>query len=617
VAEQVRYRQEDGLAVLTLARRPGNPVVRALRAALMEALDAAEADPGTRAVLIESALPNFCTGDSLAPGEDPRAEPDLAALCLRIERFPHPVVAALQGLVLGGGLELALSAHYRVALPDTRLGLPAITLGLPPAGGGVQRLVRTVPAGRALEMLLGGTPMPAGKAAQRGLIDRIGTSPLDPAARGYARELMAGGAPPRPAGSVPGFAARAGEVLEAAGRAREKVAGSRLAAAGRIVDCVEAAAMMPYEAALAFEAEAFADCRESPETQAMIHVARAERQASAATNRAPALTRLGIYGDGMPAAELAALALKSGVAVTILGSDGASASAARDLVLGALDPERPGAGGLGRLSLAADPADLDVVDAVVLASDTGARGLAASVEAVRVLAPLGLPVLTLTAPASVGAIAAAAGGGEDLMGLSLGAPGGSGRMAELVAAPDTEDAVRQAGHGLARALGRFALEAGGAPLGPVIAAAGRRAAEFLVQHGVAFERVAGALGTAGYPKRLLQGLPAGGEGDLSEIGAGEILDRVQAAMANAGARLLSQGRAARPADIDLAAVHGQGFPRWLGGPMFTADAHGLFETERQLTRFAEDSDSLWAPDPLFRDLVKNGRRLEDLNASGA
>jgi 3-hydroxyacyl-CoA dehydrogenase len=231
------------------------------------------------------------------------------------------------------------------------------------------------------------------------------------------------------------------------------------------------------------------------------------------------------------------------------------------------------------------------------------------------LAPLGVPLVAVTAAASLPAIAEASGAGALLTGISFGSPAASGRLVELVAAPDTGPEARLAGLSLARTLGRLAIGTERAPIGPALWAAGRRAVEFMLTNGTPLGRVSAALSGFGLPPRLVAGMKEGPqEGILGEIDAAEIQDRVLTAMANAGAAAIAAGHVKRPVEVDLAVIHAQGFPRWRGGPMHLADHTGLFRTEQALLRYAVDGPEIWTPDPLFRDLVKNGRRLADLNA---
>src|SRR4029453_12036386 len=183
--------ETNALGVVTLHRRDNvlvvmvdNPPVNALgvdvRRGLVKAIDSAESDAAVTAVLILGAGRTFIAGADIREFGKPPHPPSLPEVCNRIESCTKPVVAILHGSALGGGLEIALSAHYRLALANARLGLPEVTLGLLPGAGGTQRAPRLIGVGPALELMLSGQPVGAHKALALGLVDRLdaGSDPL-------------------------------------------------------------------------------------------------------------------------------------------------------------------------------------------------------------------------------------------------------------------------------------------------------------------------------------------------------------------------------------------------------------------------------------------------------
>ncbi len=230
---------EDGVHVLTLDHPPVNALSPALRGALLEAL-ARAAEAGARAVVLAGAGRNFsaATTVDVAPGR-----PTLAELCAAVEDMPCPVVAALQGAAVGPGAELALAAHARVMLDGARLVWPEVGLGLVTEGGTTQRLPRIVGASEALDILLRARAVPATEALALGLADRlVETGPL-PAALDMARAMPG----PRPVrdrvDGLGGFV----PAQEAIAAARAEAARGILPAPPRIIDCVEAALILPFE----------------------------------------------------------------------------------------------------------------------------------------------------------------------------------------------------------------------------------------------------------------------------------------------------------------------------------------------------------------------------------
>ncbi|WP_291835050.1 enoyl-CoA hydratase-related protein [Limimaricola sp.] len=282
MAELVKSRiHGDGVAVVMLAAPPANVMGPEMRAALHAAFLALGANGKVSAVVLLAEGPSFSSGTSLrdyATRPDRHDPTTLSALCRMIEDFPHPVVAGLHGFAMGAGAEVALAAHYRLIAPDTAIGLPEVGLGLTPRGGGTQRLPRLVGAGPALDILLGGRAVRMQSVGQPALYDGVVNGHLPSAAMAFAQNLISRGAGPRPTATRreglldgPGF-------LAAVADRRKAIAGSPLHAPPRIIDCVEAALLLPLDAGLAFEAAAFDAAETDPQSHALRHIALAERR---------------------------------------------------------------------------------------------------------------------------------------------------------------------------------------------------------------------------------------------------------------------------------------------------------------------------------------------------
>ena len=153
-SDVVIVRVQDHLATITIDNPPVNTITKALRAGLARALDQIEHATGVRGVLLHCAGSTFCSGADIAEFDGPPLEAEYRTLFARLEALPVPVVVALHGTVLGGGLELALCGHYRVAHPRTRMGFPEVTLGIFPGATGTQRMPRLIGAERTLEIEL-------------------------------------------------------------------------------------------------------------------------------------------------------------------------------------------------------------------------------------------------------------------------------------------------------------------------------------------------------------------------------------------------------------------------------------------------------------------------------
>lgn len=291
-----------GIARLLLGRAPGNALDAEMRRALAAALDRIE-EIAPRGVVITGG-DDFSVGLDLRVLDAPEPDaPSLAALCDRIEHLPIPVVAALNGAVIGGGAELALAAHYRIAAPGARIGLPDIVLGLPPGAGGGQRLAALCGAEAAMDLLLRGRPVGAEAARRAGLLDALVEEDAIGSAMALAGQLAAAGIRPRP---VTGRRDRMEDGigwLDAVAHRRRALRDTPLRSAQRIVDCVEAALLLPPGAALRFERTAHRDALGDPQFAALRHVYFAERRiAPALLARGPAGPEITAQGRGLLAA---------------------------------------------------------------------------------------------------------------------------------------------------------------------------------------------------------------------------------------------------------------------------------------------------------------------------
>jgi len=273
----VSYELVDDIGVITVNSPPVNALSHTVRQGLHDAIQAAQKD-ASRAVLIVCAGRTFIAGADITEFGKPPREPHLPDLCNTIEASSKIVVAALHGTALGGGLEVALSCHYRCAVPDAKVGLPEVKLGLLPGAGGTQRLPRLIGAQAALDIMIGGNPIGAGQAASLGLIDHVVDGELADAAINWCRELAEKGAARRATSELPVESIPDGAFAEyrstLARRARGQVAPQR------IVDCVEASLTRPFAEGLKIEREAFIDCMRSPQSAALRHMFFAEREAA-------------------------------------------------------------------------------------------------------------------------------------------------------------------------------------------------------------------------------------------------------------------------------------------------------------------------------------------------
>ncbi len=278
----IRTELRGAVAVARFDNPPVNALSSALRGAIFDELLALGSRGDVAAIVFAGTGRCFCGGADIREFDQGarHAEPLVPAVIDAIEHSEKPVVAAIHGVALGGGCELALGCHYRLATADARLGLPEIKLGLMPGAGGTQRLPRLVGLQAALEMILSGDPVSAEHAHKLGLVDQVVDGDLIAAAIVFAEARAKSGEAPRQTSSleVPP-PADADSVLEAA-RARFLRRARGLIAPGHCLESVKNALSMPYESAVARERELFLECRESEQSKAQRHLFFAEREAA-------------------------------------------------------------------------------------------------------------------------------------------------------------------------------------------------------------------------------------------------------------------------------------------------------------------------------------------------
>ena len=188
---------DSDVAVIQFNNPPVNALSHAVRQRIAGELARAEADPAVKAVILSGDAELFCAGADVKEFNTPKmvADPNLATLLLLFERALKPTIAAISGNALGGGFELALACHYRVASPDARVGLPEVKIGLIPGSGGTQRLPRAVGLEMAINMIVSGEPVRAADLAKTGLFDRIIEGDFIQGAKEFARAVVAAGKP--------------------------------------------------------------------------------------------------------------------------------------------------------------------------------------------------------------------------------------------------------------------------------------------------------------------------------------------------------------------------------------------------------------------------------------
>ena len=322
--EYVSCKVDGEISVITMNKPPVNGLGHGLRSGIAEALDEANANPAVKAIVLTGTPRAFSGGADVTEFGTPKAsqEPNLRVLIALLENSPKPVVAAIGGVCLGGGLELAMGAHFRVALPDASLGLPEVKLGLLPGAGGTQRLPRLIGLEAALNIIVFGEPVPAARFRGTALIDQIAEADLLTAATAFARQVVAEGRPLKRARDLKLRDPRADAFLQFA---RNTVAASakNFPAPLKCVEAVANSLSKPFDEGLRLEREAFVTLMATPESRALRHVFAAERAATKIadvpdTTPLRPINSVGVIGAGTMGGGITMNFINAGIPVVLL-----------------------------------------------------------------------------------------------------------------------------------------------------------------------------------------------------------------------------------------------------------------------------------------------------------
>jgi 3-hydroxyacyl-CoA dehydrogenase len=320
---QGRFEKRGDVGIIWINNPPVNAISVGVRTAIMDGVTKLAQDPEIKIGVLACEGRTFMAGADITEFGKPPLSPGLHDAIKAVENSAKPIVAAIHGTAFGGGLEVALACHYRVAIASAKIGLPEVKLGLLPGAGGTQRLPRLIGVEAALGMIVSGDPIPAAQAAKGGVIDKIIEGDLLEGSIAYAKDLAAQQAPLRKVRdiNVEAAALQAGFFDEA----RKRIAKERknLFAPQRIVDALEAAATLPFEKGMARERELFLLCAQNSQAKALQHVFFAERKAANVPNLDKSVTKrdvksVAIIGAGTMGGGIAMNFLNVGIPVTLL-----------------------------------------------------------------------------------------------------------------------------------------------------------------------------------------------------------------------------------------------------------------------------------------------------------
>ncbi len=695
----VRSERHGPVVVLRMNNPPVNGLGAALRIGLADAL--AGLDSAVEAVVLIGEGRMYSAGADIREfnATPPPGTPHLNQVIAALEDSERPVVSAIHGVAAGGGLELALGTHYRIAAPGSRVGLPEVTLGIVPGAGGTQRLPRLIGANAALDLVVSGRLVDADQARELGIIDEVADGDLLDAAVAAARRLVANGTVRRardcddallPARADPDLfeTFRAGMARSARGRK----------APYACVDCVEAAVSRPFDEGLRFEHETFLSLVTTSESRSLRHAFFAERECG----RIPDLPRetcgrtigsAAVIGCGTMGGGIAMNFANAGIPVTVVETERAALDAGLERVrntyattvsrgrLAADEMERRMALITGSTELA-DVGSADIVIEAVFEEMELKKKVFRALDGV---CRPGAILATNTSTLDVDEIAAVTGRPEDVIGTHFFSPANVMRLLENVRGVRSSHETIATVMDMARTIGKVGVLVGvcdGFVGNRMLHQYGREAG-FLIEEGALPHQVDRVIYDFGFPMGPfamgdLAGLDVGwrirqrkrseqpsnmrysdiadriceqgrfgqktGAGwyryepgsrvpvpdpdieqlivaasqqagvERRDIPDGEILERCMYPLVNEAARILEEGLAIRPSDIDVIWIHGYGFPRWRGGPMFWADSVGLDRILEAMQRWHREHGEWMRPAPLLERLVREGRGFASLGA---
>lgn len=689
----VRYQVEGDVAVITIDNPPVNALGAGVSEGIVAGVDRAAADAAVKALVLIGAGRSFIAGADIRRFGTKRENPTRRSYDA-LEQSPKPVVAAIHGFALGGGLENALSCTWRIAVPSAKVGLPEVLIGVIPGGGGTQRLPRVAGVERALEMIVSGRHVPAPEALGYGIIDALTPgADLRAEAIAFARAHAAEGL--RRVGEKPAPAADA-SMFEAQRKAiARKMRGQPAPFAA--IAAVEAATQLPFAEGMAEERRLFNTLENSPEARALRYAFFAEREVAklphlpkdAAT---PEVKKVAVVGAGTMGGGIAMSFADHGMPVKLMDAspEGLARGMAKIAANYATSVQR---GSLAQGEMDARLARITPVERYEQIGDCDAvieavfEQLPVKQEVFRALDAAMKPgalLFTNTSALDIDQIAAATARPEAVAGTHFFAPANVMKLFEVVEGARTAPGTMLVAMKLGRSIGKVSAYAGTCD-GFV---ANRSRIPFgleqnlMVEEGARPEQIDRVMVEFGYPmgpfavndlsgldvnymtrKRRAAADPSyrtwpvadrivelGRKGQ--KTGAGwyryepgsrtpipdpvvdqvakevaaelgieqrvfsdeEILHRLLFASLNEACRILAEGKALRPSDIDVMWLNGFGFPRYRGGLLFWADSIGAKAVYNQIAAWHQRYGARWAPAPLLREIAESGGSFREARA---
>ncbi|MGW1420890.1 3-hydroxyacyl-CoA dehydrogenase NAD-binding domain-containing protein [Bradyrhizobium manausense] len=692
--EVVKLERHDEVGIVTVDSPPVNALSAAVRGGILDCIKAAIADPAIKGIVLTCAGRTFIAGADITEFGKPPKPPALNDVLSEIENSPKPVVAAIHGTALGGGLEVALACHYRVAVKEAKLGLPEVKLGLLPGAGGTQRLPRAVGPELAVKMIVGGDPIGAAEALKNGLIEEIIEGPAS-GGEAFVRKLLAEKRPLR--------RLRDDDSKIAAAKADRSIFTNAVAAMTKksrgleapfaAADAVGYAIDLPFDEGLKKEREGFLKLVASDQSKAQRYAFFAEREAAKIAGvpdgtKSRPVNRVAILGAGTMGGGIAMSFANAGVPVTLIETGEEQLKRG----MGIMQKNWEATAARGGIPADAPAKRMALINGVVGIENVGDADLV--IEAVfetmavkkEVFGKLdqyakpGAVLASNTSYLNIDEIAKSTKRPQDVLGMHFFSPANVMKLCEIVRADKTAPDALVTAVTIARKIAKVPAVVGvcdGFVGNRMLAQRGKQSEKLLFE-GALPQQVDAVVTKFGMPMGPfamgdLAGLDIGwrsrkDRGIKSEIadalceagrfgqktGKGyykyeagsraalpdpeveklidetllrlgrkkrvvsdeEILERMMYPMINEGAKILEEGIAARPSDIDVVWLYGYGWPIYRGGPMFWADSVGLKHIADRLSFYAkETNDPSLEPAPLLKKLAAEGKTFASLAAA--
>ena len=689
MSEPVQFFKEGNIGIISVNNPPVNALSQAVRAGLKAGVEKGNADPDVEAMIVWCEGRTFIAGADIREFGKPSQPPVLPDVVYFMEDSRKPLIAAIHGTALGGGLEVSLCCHFRIAAPSAKVGLPEVKLGLLPGAGGTQRLPRLAGVKIALDMIVSGNPIAAQKALEAGIIDEIAEGDLKKAALSLAKRVLA---EKRPLRKVRDLVAKVDSPTQfedyAKGIARKQ---RGFLAPFRCIDAVRAAVELPFDAGMKREREIFVELHDSSQSKAQRHVFFAEREVA----RIPGLPEdlpirniqsVGILGAGTMGGGIAMCFANAGIPVLLLdmkqefidkGISVIRKNYANTVAKGNLKQEVMDR----RMSLITPTLSYDDLKDVDLVIEAVFEDMAVKKEVFGKLEAICKPGAILASNTSylnIDDIAAVTKRPQDVVGMHFFSPANVMRLLENVRGAKTVDDVKATVMKVGKKIGKVPVMVGVCDgfVGNRMLAKRTRECGFLLEEGALPTQIDKVIYNFGFPMGPyamsdMAGLDVGWRNRKAKFsqltkreqentildkicemgrygqktGAGfykyddkrnatpdpmieelilkhsqergitrrvisdqEILERAIYIMINEGAKILEEGIAARPIDIDVVWLYGYGFPVYLGGPMFYADQVGLKTIYDAILKYRDlVGAEYWTPAPLLERLAKEGK----------